>query len=105
MKETSGALIRTPEGRLLSTKLLHPADTTTYLSSNPFNLLNYSQLLALPRHDTLTYHFFLFLFILNTKIKAAVAPQVMEVEYVNTNEQYYEYNVKKYIIYLSFDKC
>lgn len=29
----------------------------------------------------------------------------MEVEYVNNNEQYYEYNVEKYIIYLSFDKC
>lgn len=105
MKETSGALIRTPEGRLPSTKLLQPADTTTYLSSNTFNMLNYSQLLALPRHDTLTYHFFLILFILDTNIKVAVAPQVMEVEYVNTNEQYYENNVEKYIIYLSFDKC
>lgn len=40
--------------------------------------------------------FFLFLFILNTKIKVAVAPPVMEVEYVNTNEQYYEYNMEKY---------
>lgn len=57
MKKTSEALIRTPEGRLLSTKLLHPADTTAYLSSNTFNLLNYSQLLALHMHDTLTYHF------------------------------------------------